>query len=153
MAFKKIEPQKKFTIVKEYWVTKNITVISKKSGISRTSLYSWVEQAENAVLETFQQIRPGPRLPKSQEENNIQPEKSLGMFNNYHNKSQIDSLTQTEEMPAQACPTCGQRHWRKNGTVTTKKRGLSQRYSCRQCTFSIFIAIKKRLEYGNTILC
>jgi transposase-like protein len=144
MAFKKIEPQKKFTIVKEYWAANNITAISKKSGISRTSLYSWIAQAENAVLKTFQQIRPGPRLPRLQEENNIQPEKSVGTFNNYHNKSQIDSLTQTEEMPAQACPACGQRHWRKNGTVATKKRGLSQRYSCRQCTFSFFIAIKKK---------
>ena len=144
MPFKKIDAQEKLNIVKEYWATKNMSLISRKSGISRTSLYSWIEQAENAVLETFQQIRPGPRLQDLQEENKTLKEKLKKVYNICHNKSQLKHLAMEEKIPLQPCPTCGQSHWRKNGTTATKKRGLSQRYSCQQCSFSIYITIKKK---------
>jgi len=144
MAFKKIDAQQKLNLIKEYWTTNNIALISTKSGISRTSLYSWIEQAENAVLKTFQQSRPGPQLQDIETENKILKEKLKRLSNSYHNKSQEKHLTLAEEIPLQACPDCGQNHWRKNGTTDTKKRGLAQRFSCQQCSFSIYIVIKKK---------
>ena len=144
MAFKKINAQEKLNIVKEYWATKNMALISRKSCISRTSLYSWIEQAENAILETFQQTRPGPRLQDLEKENKKLKEKLKKLYNINHKKSQLKQLPIVEEIPLQPCPTCGQSHWRKNGTTATKKRGLSQRYSCQHCSFSIYVTIKKK---------
>lgn len=144
MAFKKIDAQEKLSLVKEYWTKDNIALISKKSGISRTSLYTWIKQAENAVLKTFQQNRPGPQLQSLETENKILKEKLEILSNICHNKSQENHLAKTEEIPLSACPECGQNHWRKNGTTHTKKRGVAQRFSCLECSFSIFIALKKK---------
>ncbi|MDZ7289251.1 MAG: hypothetical protein ONB42_04880 [candidate division KSB1 bacterium] len=143
MAYKAIDAKVKVDAVKQYWATGNISQISKKTGSSRATIYSWIAFAENALVEAFGQIHPGPRRKSLQHENEILKTQLKKLYDKYHKESRPRPLTAPEDAPPQICTDCGSAQIRKNGTVPFKRRGTCQRYTCRHCSLSIYVVLKK----------
>lgn len=146
MAYRKIEAKFRLEVVKEYWITSNVSQIAKKYGVGRNAVYEWSDSAEKCILENFTTSTPGKRTVSPVEENRKLKEQLRELLDDYHRLSQkvgIESTVSSEVILS--CPKCTSEHTRKNGTVYTKTHGLRQRVSCRVCSFSIYVALKKTL--------
>jgi hypothetical protein len=145
MAYKVIDAQKKLETVKKYWADGNISNLSKETGASRATIYSWIAVAEEAVRNSFSSTRPGPRSKNLQEQNEALRAKLHELYNNYHKVSQTNATAiAVDATPPQVCSACGSTQVHKNGTVPSQRHGIRQRYSCRQCSLSIYVVFKKK---------
>jgi inosine/xanthosine triphosphate pyrophosphatase family protein len=147
MAYKVIDAQKKLEAVKKYWADGNIAQISRETGASRATIYSWIDLADDAMLNSFKGTRPGPRSKNLQEENEALKAKLQELYNVYHKTSHTSATAMAATTPAtppQVCSACGSTQVRKNGTVPSNRQGTRQRYSCRQCSLSIYVVLKKK---------
>jgi transposase-like protein len=146
MSFKKIEPEFKLEILRELWGGTNFNQISKKHNIPRSTIYKWEQIAKEAILKAFQDQTPGKRTIDPVEENKILKEQIRIVYHNKHKTAQTVSPCFDTKPPLVICNKCGNTHVKKNGTVITKKDGLCQRYTCVECSFSVYIEIKKTLN-------
>lgn len=146
MAYKVIAAQKKLEAVKKYWADGNISQISRETGASRATIYSWIAVADAAVLNSSKDTRPGPRSRSLQEENAALKAELQGLYNINHNSSHPNATARAAApaTPPQVCSACGSTQVRKNGTIPSKRQGMRQRYSCHQCSLSIYVVLKKR---------
>jgi len=145
MAYKVIDAQKKLEAVKKYWANGNIARISRETGASRATIYSWIALADEAVLNSFNDTRPGPRSKNPREENEVLKATLQELYNNYHKPSHLSPPAMpSPAAPPQVCSACGSTQVRKNGTIPSKRQGMRQRYSCRQCSLSIYVVLKKK---------
>jgi len=142
MSYRNITPEKKVQVVKDAWASKNIAQVAKKYGVTRDSIYSWMKQAERAMQDHFFRQHPGKSPVSLQEENRVLREQIKGLSKVYHKIAQgREPIPLTEKPPA--CPKCGSLRVRKSGQVYTKRYGFRQRYSCNNCTHSVYISLKK----------
>jgi hypothetical protein len=145
MAYKVIDARKKLDAVKKYWADGNIAQISRETGASRATIYSWIALADEAMLNGLKDTRPGPRSKDLREENEALKAKLQDMYNDYHKPSHASATAMAvPATPPQVCSACGSTQVRKNGTIPSKQKGMRQRYSCRQCSLSIYVVLKKK---------
>lgn len=143
MAYRMIDPELKFRVVKDYWATNNVRKTAKNNGVSRDVVYTWSKLAENAMRETFKKTTPGRRGVDLETENKNLRVQLQELSNVYHKISQ-GKLPDTEPPPfVVECPECHSHSIPKNGKVYTKTHGLRQRFLCRSCSISIYIDLKK----------
>jgi predicted RNA-binding Zn-ribbon protein involved in translation (DUF1610 family) len=143
MAYKAIDAQVKVEAIKQYWATGNVSQVARTTGSSRATIYSWIALAENALMEAFQQTRPGVRGKSLQEENRALRTELKELYHKYHKLSSSRPSRIDDGRAPRLCPTCGSAQIRKNGTVPFKRRGICQRYTCRQCSGSVYVVVKK----------
>lgn len=146
MAYDDISTETKIRAVKEAWRTDNISRTADKFDVSRDSIYYWIEIAEEALEERFKASTPGRKDVSLAEENEILREQLQMLSEAYHKiVREFDSVDPLSQPPA-FCPECGSNNIRKNGKVHTKSHGLRQRYTCGECSHSVYRALKKNSE-------
>lgn len=146
MAYDDISTETKIRAVKEAWRTDNISRTADKFDVSRDSIYYWIEIAEEALEERFKASTPGRKDVSLAEENEILREQLQMLSEAYHKVArEFDSVDPLSQPPA-FCPECGSNNIRKNGKVHTKSHGLRQRYTCGECSHSVYRALKKNSE-------
>ena len=146
MAYDDISTETKIRAVKEAWRTDNISRTADKFDVSRDSIYYWIEIAEEALEERFKASTPGRKDVSLAEENEILREQLQMLSEAYHKIArEFDSVDPLSQPPA-FCPECGSNNIRKNGKVHTKSPGLRQRYTCGECSHSVYRALKKNSE-------
>jgi hypothetical protein len=146
MSFKKIAPEFKLEVLRELWCGTNYNQVSKKHNIPRSTIYNWEQIAEDAIINAFQAKTPGKRTIDLEEENKILKEQLRIVYHDKHSTAQSVSQGLDSEPPPVICNKCGNTHIKKNGTVITKRDGLCQRYTCVECSFSVYVEIKKTLN-------
>ena len=140
MAYRKVDSEFKFDVIKDLWSGLNYTQLSKKHGIPRATIYNWEQTAKDAIIDAFNSKTPGKRTVDVKEENQKLKDQLLILYHDKHKTAQDESI---DKQPPLICTKCGNSHLKKNGTVLTKKDGLRQRYNCLDCSLSIYIEIKK----------
>ena len=146
MAYDNISTETKIRAVKEAWKTENISRTADKFNVSRDSIYYWIEIAEKALEESFKASTPGRKDVSLTEENKILREQLQTLSESYHKIARkFDSVDPLSQPPA-FCPECGSSNIRKNGKVHTKSHGMRQRYTCGECSNSVYRALKKNSE-------
>jgi transposase-like protein len=145
MAFKKIESSLKLDIILALWGGQSYSQLSKKHNIPRATIYKWEQTAKDAIINVFDSKKPGKRMIDLQEENNILKDQLHQLYQDKHNLAQKSVSDSTPII----CNNCGSSHIKKNGIVLTKKDGLKQRYSCCQCSLSIYFEVKKTLPLSE----
>lgn len=144
MAYRKINSEFKLEVVKEYWSTSNVSQTARKYAVSRDVVYEWSDFAQKAILESFANSTPGKRTVSLVEETKKLREQLTELSNAYRRLSQkLGEATFPSEVVSK-CQKCNSENIWKNGKVYTKSYGLRQRISCRVCSFSVYVAIKKR---------
>ncbi len=145
MAYRKINSEFKLEVVKEYWSTSNVSQTAREYAVSRDVVYEWSDFAQKAILESFANSTPGKRTVNLVEENRKLREQLTELSNAYRRLSQkLGEATFPSEVVSN-CRKCNSENIWKNGKVYTKSYGLRQRISCRVCSFSVYIAIKKTI--------
>ena len=145
VSFKNIDPEFKLEIIRELWGNTNYNQISIKHNIPRSTIYKWERVAEDAILKAFQEKTPGKRAIDPIKENEILKKQLRIVYHDKHRAAQTVTKDIDSELPVVICTKCGNAHVKKNGTVLTQKDGLRQRYTCLECSFSIYIELKKTL--------
>lgn len=146
MAYRSIESRFKLEVIKNFWITSNISQTAKKYGVSRNTIYEWTKFAEETLLAEFVNLTPGKRTIDLAQENKKLKERLNELLDGYHKLSQKGGVQNT--IPSKvvlSCSKCESEHVRKNGRVYTKSHGLRQRVSCRICSFSVYVGLKKTL--------
>jgi len=143
MAYRKVDSEFKYNIIKDLWSGLNYTQLSKKHRIPRATIYNWEQTARDAIINAFNTKTPGKRTVNLKEENQKLKDQLLILYHDKHKAAQNDSI---DKQPLLICTKCGSSHLKKNGTVFTKTDGLRQRYHCVECSLSIYIEIKKKLS-------
>lgn len=145
MAFRKIDSTLKFDIIKALWSGKSYTQLSNKHGVPRATIYKWEQTAKNAILEAFENATPGKRTV-DQEEENLKLRKQLQeLYHDKHKPAQNAEKQTSAELASATCSKCGSNHFKKNGTVFTKRDGMRQRFTCISCSLSLYFDVKKTL--------
>jgi len=145
MSFKEIKPEFKLEILRELRGGTNYNKISKKHNIPRSTIYKWEQIAEDAIIKAFQEKTPGKRSTDPKEENKILKEQLRIVYHDKHKTAQTVSKGVDSKLPLVICTKCGNSNVKKNGTVLSQKEGLRQRYTCLECSFSIYVELKKTL--------
>ncbi|MFH1562589.1 MAG: transposase [Nitrospirota bacterium] len=143
MAYRKITSEFKLEVIKSYWVTPNVSQIARKYGIGRDAVYEWSNSARKAILESFADSTPGKRTVNLMEENKTLREQLMKLSAAYRNLSQKVGQSTFPSEVVLNCQKCSSENIWKNGKVYTKSYGLRQRISCRACSFSVYVALKK----------
>lgn len=147
MAYRKISSEFKLEVVKSYWVTSNVSKTARKYGIGRDAVYEWSDSAQKAILESFANLTPGKRTVSPVEENKKLREQLTDLSDDYRRLSRkLGEPTFPSEVVLN-CQNCNSENIWKNGKVYSKSHGLRQRISCRACSFSVYVAIKKSYNY------
>jgi transposase-like protein len=144
MAYKIIDSGLKLHVVKNFWLSNNVSKTADKYGVSRNAVYDWTKLAEQAIQKAFQKTTPGRRTISLEEENKHLRSQIQELLNIYHELSQDRSSESIIEPMIAECPTCHSSEVCKNGKVYTKRDGLRQRFLCRRCLFSVYVEIKKK---------
>ena len=144
MSYRTIDAKQKVEAVKSYWADGNISEISRKTCASRATIYSWIDLADEALQNAFEQTRPGPSGKSLQDENVALREELKKMYYDFHRSSHLEAAAGARDDAPRACPACGSAQIRKNGTLPSERQGTRQRYSCRQCSLSIYVVLKKK---------
>lgn len=143
MAYRKISSDVKLEVIKSYWMTTNVSQTAREYGVSRDAVYEWSDSAKKVILENFTNLVPGKRPVSLVEENKRLKEQLIEMSNAYQRLSRkVGEITFPSEIGLN-CKNCNSEDIWKNGKVYTKSYGLRQRISCRVCSSSVYIAIKK----------
>jgi hypothetical protein len=108
--------------------------------------------AEQALDDAFKQTRPGPHVKTLQEENAALREEFQKLYYDYHKPSRLESAGARDDAP-RVCSACGSAQMRKNGTLASERQGARQRYSCRQCSLSIYVVLKKNERTTELHVC
>lgn len=145
MAFRKVDPEFKFSVLKELWSGSKYTQISNKYGIPRATIYKWERLANEAVFQAFENNKPGKQTIDPKVENQQLRKQIKKLYQNKHKTAQ----DRTQPHEPLVCTNCGEIHIKKNGTVLTKTHGLRQRFLCLKCSFSIYVEVKKTLIMSN----
>lgn len=141
MSFRKIDSSFKLDVVQALWGGSSYSQLSKKYSIPRATIYKWEQTAKDAIVSAFDSNKPGKRTIDLEEENIILKEQLRNMYLTKHNTAQREHA---EPKPV-VCSRCGSSDIKKNGTILTKTDGLKQRYSCQNCSLSIYVVVKKTL--------
>lgn len=145
MSFRKIAPDFKLDVVKALWGGLNYTQLSDKYDIPRHTIYKWEQTAKDAIIDAFQAKTPGKRTIDIKDENQKLKEQLREMYHDKHKAAQDITERPIAESQPIICSKCGSSTIKKNGTVLTKKDGLRQRYTCSDCSLSIYLEVKKTL--------
>jgi transposase-like protein len=143
MSYRTIDAQQKVDAVKSFWAHEKIARIAKNLGTSRATIYAWIALAEEAMKAAFEQTQPGPCGKTLQEENAALRDELQKVYYVYHQSSHLESASDAGAEAPSVCATCGSAQIRKNGTLSSERQGLRQRYSCRQCSWSVYVVLKK----------
>jgi len=136
--YRAVNPEVKVSAVKNYWKTGNISEISRDLRVSRKAIYQWVGIAEKGLEEIFKEDKPGQRKKISlSEENKRLREQVAKLFLMLHKEGKEVSDTPV------VCWKCQSTRLRKNGKVFSRSYGYQQRYLCDNCSFSMYVALKK----------
>jgi hypothetical protein len=149
MAFRKVDATFKLDVIKALWSKMNYSQVSDKYGIPRSTIYHWEQTAKDAIIRAFEDKTPGRRTIDLAEENHKLREQLRNMYHDKHKTAQDYDESSFSEAAAIICSKCGSSHVKKNGTVWTKRDGLRQRYSCTNCSLSIYLDVKKTLSPSN----
>lgn len=149
MSFRKIDADFKLNVVKALWGGASYTQLSDKYGIPRHTIYKWEQTAKGAIIDAFQAKTPGKRTIDLKDENQKLKEQLLAMYHDKHKTAQDIAESPISESTPIICSKCGSSHIKKNGTVLTKTDGLRQRYSCLDCSLSIYLELKKTLTLSK----
>ena len=141
MSYVFIDPTTKVAAVRRYWKTNNLKQTAEEFGVSRSTLYEWIQLVEAELEDVFRQSTPGKRTITLEEENQKLRNQLQDVLQAYHKSSQ-SSVSPT--VPP-LCPQCGSRDCVRNGKVHTKLHGIRQRYLCRNCGASAYVEVKKTL--------
>ena len=139
MSFRKIDSQLKLDVIQALWGGASYSELSIQYGIPRATIYKWEQTAKDAIVNAFESKTPGKRTLDLEEENNVLKKQLHYMYHDKHSTAQNDLA---ESKPV-ICNQCGSSHIKKNGTLLTKTDGLKQRYSCPNCSLSIYVVVKK----------
>jgi transposase-like protein len=142
MSFRKIDPSFKFDIIQALWSGSNYNQLSKKHNIPRATIYLWERTAIDAITSAFEKKTPGKRTADLETENRNLKEQLRNMYHDKHRTAQSGVHDLKEAKPI-ICYNCSGSHIKKNGTVFTKQDGLRQRYTCQDCSLSIYLEVKK----------
>jgi transposase-like protein len=141
MSFRKISPEDKLEVIQALWGGSNYNQLSKKYRVPRATIYNWEKTAIEAITNAFQQKTPGKHHIGLKEENKKLKEQLQIMYHDKHSKTQTHDF----DVSPLVCEHCRSSHLKKNGTVVTKKHGLKQRYTCVDCSLSVYVELKKTL--------
>lgn len=145
MAFKNIDSSLKLNILLALWGGQSYSQLSEKHNIPRATIYKWEQTAKDAIIDIFDSKKPGKKSVDLKEQNNILKNQLRQLYQDKHNLAQKSVSDSTPVI----CSKCGSSHIKKNGIVLTKKDGLKQRYSCCQCSLSIYFELKKTLRQSE----
>ena len=149
MSFKRIDPMFKLELLQDLWGGSSYSQLSNKHNIPRATIYKWEQTAKEAIINAFQEKTPGKRTIDIKNEIQVLKEQLRIMYHDKHKTAQSASESMISEKAPVICQKCGDSHIKKNGTVLTKKDGLRQRYTCLECSFSIYVDLKKTLHQSK----
>lgn len=139
MAFTFTSPEKKWSAVKEALAGGDVTEVADSYGVSRPTIYHWLNVAEQGALAAFARDTPGKRTVSLEEEARRLREQLQYVLSEYH---QISTPSRPVPSPP-VCPNCQSVQVCRNGKVLSKSHGLRQRFWCRRCSVSIYVDLKK----------
>lgn len=136
--YKKMDEEAKVEIVKEYWRNGNASEVARQHNVHRLSIYKWERLAERGMREALKNSKPGKRNITIEQQNKKLKEQIKKLIN-------VLQKTEKKEIFNEVffCPECKSDSVRKNGKVITRKDGVRQKYICNNCSFSIYVSLKK----------
>ncbi len=134
-------PEEKWSAVKKVLGGDDVAEVARSTGVSRPTIYHWLNVAEQAALAAFARDTPGRPSVASGEEAIYFSEQLQHVLSEYH---KITAPSQRTPGPP-TCPKCHSVRILRNGKVETKAYGLRQRFWCRRCSISIYVDLKKTL--------
>jgi len=148
MAYVSINLEKKKEIIRRYWSGERITDIEKKYGVSRYSVRTWSNMADESITNILGDRNHTDRIEELENEVKELKSKLEDLSKKYNKLSQISQNVEgLDEFEPVICEDCGCTILWKNGKITRKegkrpKEGLVQRYTCSNCKANIYVVKK-----------
>lgn len=150
MAYVDVSKETKFNIFKEHLAGEKRTTLARKYHVSRASIYLWVNAATQAVFESFELDKRGPKFKK------LAPESDVIKLHNQVDKlkEQLDAILQTPQniplsqkaqirsLRPKKCQHCGcETIWLHGSYQTKDESGKTirvYRFRCRDCRRRVY---------------
>ncbi len=161
MSYTEIQVHVKKAVVRQCWAGGKIAEISREYGVSRRSVYYWLEIAdaglEDVLKDEFDPTKQSSILAKLQRENAELRHEIVGMRNSIDALSQNSQLRISVKSPKHEirpglCLKCRNDEVLKNGKYRVKDTERDdviegtefvQRFICKQCGTRVYLAGKK----------
>ena len=144
MPYQEVSLDTKVAVVKDYFSGMKVTDIARKHDVSRESVYTWKDDALNAIKQSLKAYNTTEvdKLKSELEEIKEKYQKLSKKYDQLSHETQLSVSTEpdNETRPAQ-CPECSSNHVVKNGSYEIKE-GINQRFRCKTCNKEIYLLKK-----------
>ena len=150
MAYVDVSKEVKFNIFKEHLAGERLTALARKYHVSRASIYLWVNTANQAIFDSFEPDKRGPKFKKLSPESEVVNLRSQVATL----KEQLDALLQSPQnislsqkaqlrsLRPNKCPHCGCEsiwlHGRYSAKDQSGKTISVYRFRCRDCRRRVY---------------
>lgn len=135
MGFRPIAAQKKIVVLFEVIRKGKIEPVARSYGVSKPSVYTWLERSQEALKEALEPHKRGPKFKRSPEEKETEKlkEKVAKLENSLEEKDKKIKEFQEKLKPPKTkeklpkCPYCGFEGVYKNGSYKRKPKKFFDR--------------------------
>jgi len=150
MAYVDVSKEVKFNIFKEHLAGERLTALARKYHVSRASIYLWVNTANQAIFDSFEPDKRGPKFKK------LSPESEIVKLRSQVTtlKEQLDALLQSPQdislsqksqlrsLRPKKCQHCGCSsiwlHGRYSAKYQSGETIRVYRFRCRDCRRRVY---------------
>jgi transposase-like protein len=150
MAYVEVPKEVKFNIFKEHLAGEKLSALARKYHVSRASIYLWFNTANQAIFDSFEPDKRGPKFKK------LSPESEVVKLRNQvvALKEQLDALLQSSQsislsqkvqlrsLRPEKCQHCGCHSIWLHGNYSAKDQSgktiTVYRFRCRNCRRRVY---------------